>query len=197
MSRLIAAVLLLLCLPVFGILTLLLICLQGPPVLFRQRRCGLGGATFDIIKFRSMTLSRDDDGNLLSDAERKERFGSLLRRYRVDELPELINIVRGEMAFVGPRPLLPETVAAMGPEGQLRSSVRPGLTGWAQVNGNALLDERRKLDLDIWYIQHRSLALDLKIIARTPSVLLLGERIGDKVQSERSMTSPHGRGQLR
>lgn len=197
MSRLIAAVLLLLCLPVFGILTLLLICLQGPPVLFRQRRCGLGGATFDIIKFRSMTLSRDDDGNLLSDAERKERFGSLLRRYRVDELPELINIVRGEMAFVGPRPLLPETVAAMGPEGQLRSSVRPGLTGWAQVNGNALLDERRKLDLDIWYIQHRSLALDLKIIARTPSVLLLGERIGDKVQSECSMTSPHGRGQLR
>lgn len=197
MSRLIAAVLLLLCLPVFGILTLLLICLQGPPVLFRQRRCGLGGATFDIIKFRSMTLSRDDDGNLLSDAERKERFGSLLRRYRVDELPELINIVRGEMAFVGPRPLLPETVAAMGPEGQLRSSVRPGLTGWAQVNGNALLDERRKLDLDIWYIQHRSLALDLKIIARTPSVLLLGERIGDKVQSEHSMTSPHGRGQLR
>lgn len=197
MSRLIAAVLLLLCLPVFGILTLLLICLQGPPVLFRQRRCGLGGATFDIIKFRSMTLSRDDDGNLLSDAERKERFGSLLRRYRVDELPELINIVRGEMAFVGPRPLLPETVAAMGPEGQLRSSVRPGLTGWAQVNGNALLDERRKLDLDIWYIQHRSLALDLKIIARTPSVLLLGERIGDNVQSERSMTSPHGRGQLR
>lgn len=197
MSRLIAAVLLLLCSPVFGILTLLLICLQGPPVLFRQRRCGLGGATFDIIKFRSMTLSRDDDGNLLSDAERKERFGSLLRRYRVDELPELINIVRGEMAFVGPRPLLPETVAAMGPEGQLRSSVRPGLTGWAQVNGNALLDERRKLDLDIWYIQHRSLALDLKIIARTPSVLLLGERIGDNVQSERSMTSPHGRGQLR
>lgn len=175
-SRILAAVLLILMLPLFAALSLLVICVLGRPILFQQPRSGLGGASFEMIKFRSMSMARDSDGNLLPDADRDRFIGRGLRRSRLDELPELINIARGEMAFVGPRPLLPETIAAMGEEGRLRSSVRPGLTGWAQVSGNTLLSNREKLGLDLWYVVHRSWALDLQILARTPGVLIFGER---------------------
>ncbi|MDC7812591.1 sugar transferase [Sphingomonas koreensis] len=146
----------------------------GRPVLFRQRRAGQGGHAFDLVKFRSMAAA---GAHPLPDAARLSSFGRLLRRTRLDELPELWNIVRGEMSFVGPRPLLPETVAAMGKAGARRGQVRPGLTGWAQVNGNALLSDSDKLALDLWYIDNRSLTRDGKIILRTFTMLARGERV--------------------
>jgi lipopolysaccharide/colanic/teichoic acid biosynthesis glycosyltransferase len=151
---------------------------SGRPVLFCQRRAGLGGAAFDLVKFRSMRDTRDASGKLLPDDQRVTAIGRLLRRSRLDELPELWNIAKGEMAFIGPRPLLPETIAAMAAGGVCRGTVRPGLTGWAQVNGNALLDPADKLALDLWYVDNRSLMLDLSIIIRTLGVMMLGERIG-------------------
>ena len=146
----------------------------GQPVLFRQQRAGHGGHAFDLVKFRSMAAA---GAQPLPDAARLSSFGRLLRRTRLDELPELWNILRGEMSFVGPRPLLSETVAAMGKAGARRSEVRPGLTGWAQVNGNALLNDSDKLALDLWYIDNRSLTRDGKIILRTFTMLARGERV--------------------
>ncbi|WP_423605179.1 sugar transferase [Sphingomonas sp. MS122] len=151
----------------------------GRPILFRQRRAGEGGRAFELIKFRSMSDAGAGSGRPLPDEARLTCFGRLLRRSRLDELPELWNIARGEMSFVGPRPLLPETVDAMGERGKRRSEVRPGLTGWAQVNGNALLGDADKLALDLWYIDNRSLARDGKIILRTLTMLAQGERISD------------------
>ncbi|WP_343517621.1 sugar transferase [Sphingomonas sp.] len=148
----------------------------GRPVLFRQRRAGEGGRAFELVKFRSMR-DLDTDSPPLPDEARLTPFGKLLRRSRLDELPELWNILRGEMSFVGPRPLLPETVDAMGARGKRRGEVRPGLTGWAQVNGNALLSDADKLALDLWYIDNRSLARDARIILRTFSTVAQGERI--------------------
>ena len=123
---------------------------------------------------------RDGQGNILPDAARLTRFGRLLRRSRLDELPELWNIASGEMSFVGPRPLLPETVQNMGEGGKHRGQVRPGLTGWAQVNGNALLSDADKLALDIWYVDRRSLTRDLWIVLRTIATLFGGERISQR-----------------
>ena len=149
----------------------------GRPILFRQTRSGQGGRPFVMVKFRTMRALHDPAGRLLPDKLRVTRLGRLLRRTRLDELPELWNILRGDMSFVGPRPLLPETVIAMGEAGQQRGAVRPGLTGWAQVNGNALLNEPDKLALDLWYIAHASFATDLTILARTLKVILFGERV--------------------
>lgn len=146
----------------------------GRPILFRQRRAGHGGQVFQLVKFRSMAAA---EGQPLPDEARLSPFGRLLRRTRLDELPELWNIARGEMSFVGPRPLLPETVEAMGPVGARRGQVRPGLTGWAQVNGNALLNDADKLALDLWYLDNRSLTRDAKIILRTFTMVTLGERV--------------------
>lgn len=149
----------------------------GTPLLFYQVRAGRSGEPFRMIKYRTMVNMRDTSGNLLSDSERTPPLGRLLRRLRLDEMPELLNIIRGEMALVGPRPLLPHTVEAMGANGRLRCSVRPGLTGWAQVNGNSRLREDEKLALDLWYIRNRSLLLDLVILLRTIGVVVLGEKI--------------------
>lgn len=161
------------CLLAAGLVRLFL----GKPVLFRQRRSGRGGRVFEMLKLRSMTDARDAAGELLPDSDRLTGFGRFLRRSRMDELPGLLSIVRGDMALVGPRPLLPETIAALGELGERRGAVRPGLTGWAQVNGNALLPTDDKVALDLWYIAHRSALLDLKTIVRTVVVILSGERI--------------------
>jgi lipopolysaccharide/colanic/teichoic acid biosynthesis glycosyltransferase len=149
----------------------------GSPIFFRQNRAGLGRRPFSMVKLRSMRELRDQSGKLLPDKDRTPALGRILRRLRLDELPELINVLRGEMALVGPRPLLPHTVDAMSTGGLLRCSVRPGLTGWAQVNGNSRLNEDEKLALDLWYIENRSLLLDLTILVRTIGVTLFGERI--------------------
>lgn len=149
----------------------------GTPIFFRQARAGILGRPFPMFKFRSMRELKDAVGNLLPDKDRTPLIGKVLRRLRLDELPELVNIVKGDMALVGPRPLLPRTVEQMGSGGRIRSSVRPGLTGWAQVNGNSRLNEDEKLALDLWYIRNRSFLLDLTILMRTLGVMLLGERI--------------------
>jgi lipopolysaccharide/colanic/teichoic acid biosynthesis glycosyltransferase len=149
----------------------------GRPVLFRQCRSGLGGRVFGMRKLRTMRDTRGTNGELLPDADRVTGLGRFLRRSRIDELPGLWHVLVGDIGLVGPRPLLPATIAAMGGAGEARGAVRPGLTGWAQVNGNALLDDADKLALDLWYIDHASPWLDLAILVRTLGVIVAGERI--------------------
>lgn len=139
----------------------------GTPVLFHQMRPGLGGKPFQLVKFRTMTDRRDAEGNLLPDADRLTRFGRWLRASSLDELPELINVLRGDMSLVGPRPLLMEYLPLYSPEQARRHEVRPGITGWAQVNGRNALSWEEKLRLDVWYVEHRSLLLDIRILCAT------------------------------
>ncbi len=148
----------------------------GPPIFFRQTRSGRGQKAFEILKLRTMRDARDATGRLLQDHARQTALSALIRRLRLDELPQLWLILRGEMALVGPRPLLPETVQSLGALGRERASVRPGLTGWAQVSGNTQLSDEEKLRLDLWYIANRSLTLDLRILSETLGVALFGER---------------------
>ena len=146
--------------------------LLGKPVLFRQRRPGLHGLPFTCVKFRTMKETRDPAGNLLPDADRLTGVGSFLRRTSLDELPELWNVLRGDMSLVGPRPLLPEYLPRYTAFQQQRHDVRPGITGWAQVNGRNALSWEQKFELDVWYVGHRSLALDLKILWLTVLIVL-------------------------
>lgn len=176
LARLLAAVLLVVLAPLMLALALGVLVSMGSPVLFRQKRAGLGGQSFEMLKLRSMRDTRGADGALLPDDQRVTSFGKFLRRSRLDELPGLVNIVTGELAFVGPRPLLPETIRDLGDRGVSRGMVRPGLTGWSQVNGNTKLSLDRKIDLDLWYVQNRSWWLDLQILVRTISVMIFGER---------------------
>ncbi|MCS6840082.1 MAG: sugar transferase [Roseiflexus sp.] len=141
--------------------------LLGAPVIFRQQRPGLHGKPFTLLKFRSMTDARDADGNLLPDDQRLTRFGRFLRSSSLDELPELINVIRGEMSLVGPRPLLMEYLDRYTPEQMRRHAVRPGITGWAQVNGRNAISWEQKFALDVWYVDHLSFWLDLRILALT------------------------------
>lgn len=144
----------------------------GKPVLFRQRRPGLHGLPFTCVKFRTMKETRDPAGNLLPDADRLTGVGSFLRRTSLDELPELWNVLRGDMSLVGPRPLLPAYLPRYTAFQQQRHDVRPGITGWAQVNGRNALSWEQKFELDVWYVGHRSLALDLKILWLTVLIVL-------------------------
>lgn len=139
----------------------------GRPVLFRQQRPGLHCKSFELLKFRTMTAQKDVEGNLLSDAERLTRFGRFLRSMSLDELPELVNVLRGEMSLVGPRPLLMEYLPSYTPAQSRRHEVRPGITGWAQVNGRNAITWEEKFELDVWYVCHQSFLLDLKILLLT------------------------------
>lgn len=139
----------------------------GSPVLFKQVRPGLHGKPFKMVKFRTMTDERGPDGALLPDAQRLTPFGRFLRVSSLDELPELWNVLRGEMSLVGPRPLLMEYLPLYSPEQTRRHEVRPGITGWAQVNGRNAISWSEKFALDIWYVDHRSLWLDIQILWRT------------------------------
>ena len=139
----------------------------GTPVLFRQVRPGYKARPFTCLKFRTMTDKRDEYGELLSDSERSTSFGTFLRSTSLDELPELINVIRGEMSLVGPRPLLMHYLPLYSSEQAQRHEVKPGITGWAQINGRNAIDWQTKLALDTWYVDHWSLWLDLKIIALT------------------------------
>lgn len=184
----------LLLLPMMLLIGAAIILSMGRPVLFRQSRSGANGRSFDMVKFRTMADIRDAAGQPLPDCVRITRLGRALRRTRVDELPELWNVLKGEMSLVGPRPLLAETIEQMGADGIARGAVRPGLTGWAQVNGNALLSDRDKLALDLWYVRNASLALDLAILVKTIGVVLCGERINAR-QIKGAYASDHrGRG---
>jgi sugar transferase EpsL len=144
----------------------------GRPVLFMQRRTGIGGRTFPLQKFRTMTDGRDDNGELLSDSERLTPLGRRLRDWSLDELPELWHVLTGDMSLVGPRPLLTQYLDRYGPEQLRRLAVKPGITGWAQVNGRNELSWEERLALDTWYVDHWSLWLDLRILARTPAHVL-------------------------
>jgi lipopolysaccharide/colanic/teichoic acid biosynthesis glycosyltransferase len=136
----------------------------GAPVLFRQTRPGLGARPFRMIKFRTMTEQRDAEGRLLPDAQRLTRFGRFLRTTSLDELPEFWNVIQGDMSLVGPRPLLMEYVPLYSPEQARRHEVRPGITGWAQVNGRNALSWDDKFRQDVWYVDRRNLWLDLRIL---------------------------------
>ena len=144
----------------------------GPPVLFRQRRPGLHGEVFTLYKFRTMSDEHGPDGVLLPDEQRLTRFGRFLRSSSLDELPELWNVLKGDMSLVGPRPLLVEYLDLYTPEQARRHEVRPGITGWSQVNGRNAQPWSEKLALDVWYVDHRSLWLDLRILLRTLWVMV-------------------------
>jgi lipopolysaccharide/colanic/teichoic acid biosynthesis glycosyltransferase len=150
----------------------------GSPVLFRQTRPGLRTKPFEIVKFRTMHDVRDSKGWLLPIEDRTSRLGSLLRRLSLDELPELWNILKGDMSLVGPRPLLMEYLPSYSAEQARRHEVRPGLTGWAQVNGRHSLEWEDRFKLDVWYIDNWSLRLDLQILATTIRKVASGEGAG-------------------
>ncbi|CAJ0690593.1 putative sugar transferase EpsL [Ralstonia mannitolilytica] len=149
----------------------------GSPVFFRQRRPGLYGEPFEMVKFRTMTDARGPDGQLLPDAERLTPFGRFLRSTSLDELPELWNVVKGDMSLVGPRPLLMEYLPLYSAEQARRHEVRPGVTGWAQVNGRNALSWEDKFRLDVWYVDNHSLWLDIKILWLTVRKVLVREGI--------------------
>jgi lipopolysaccharide/colanic/teichoic acid biosynthesis glycosyltransferase len=168
--------LLLLALPLLA-LAMLIRRKLGGPVLFRQVRPGLDGQLFTMIKFRTMTDARGSDGVLLPDAKRLTHFGGFLRASSLDELPELWNVLRGEMSLVGPRPLLMEYLPLYSPEQARRHEVRPGITGWAQVNGRNAISWADKFALDVWYVDHRSLWLDVRILLLTVCKVLVRDGI--------------------
>jgi lipopolysaccharide/colanic/teichoic acid biosynthesis glycosyltransferase len=161
---LVAALALLLFSPLLGLLALLVRIKLGSPIFFRQQRPGLHGRPFTLIKFRTMTDKRDAQGSLLPDAERLTKFGQFLRASSLDELPELWNVLKGEMSLVGPRPLLMQYLPLYTPEQMRRHGVRPGITGWAQVNGRNALTWEEKFALDVWYVDNHTFWLDMKII---------------------------------
>ncbi len=152
----------------------------GSPIFFSQTRPGLNGAPFTLYKFRTMTDEVDAQGHLLSDENRLTPFGRLLRRTSLDELPELWNVLRGDMSLVGPRPLLMEYLPLYTQEQSRRNEVRPGITGWAQVNGRNLLSWDERFKLDVWYVDHHSILLDIKILFITIKKVFKREGINAK-----------------
>lgn len=158
----------------------------GWPVIFVQQRPGLKGRPFNLHKFRSMSDARDERGDLLPPAERLGRFGRILRSTSLDELPELYNVLRGEMSLVGPRPLRMEYLERYTPEQMRRHEVKPGITGWAQVNGRNAIDWESKFAMDLWYVDNHSLMLDLRIILSTIRMVL--SRKGIAPEGEAVMT---------
>jgi len=179
-----AIILLIILAPIILVLGLiLLISLKGNP-LFYQKRIGLKGMPFNLIKFRSMTSERDSFGALLPDNLRMTKVGQFLRNVSLDELPQLINVIKGDMSLVGPRPLLPEYIPLYNSFQQRRHDVKPGITGWAQVNGRNAISWEKKFELDVWYVDNQNFILDLKILWYT----LIKVIKSDGVSSESSVT---------
>ena len=171
--------------PVVVVLAVLVRIKLGAPVFFRQQRPGRGAKIFEMVKFRTMTNQRDANGNLLPDSVRLTAFGRFLRASSLDELPELWNVLKGEMSLVGPRPLLVQYLERYSPEQARRHEVPPGVTGWAQVNGRNAISWEQKFSLDVWYVDHRSLWLDVRIIALT--LLKVVRRDGISAKGEATM----------
>lgn len=170
--------------PLFLLLALAVRCILGSPILFRHPRPGFGGVPFTLLKFRTMTNACDEAGQLLPDSQRLTRFGRFLRSTSLDELPELLNVLRGDMSLVGPRPLLMEYLEHYTPDLQRRHHVLPGITGWAQVNGRNTTTWERRFALDLWYVDHHSLTLDLKILLLTPWKVIKREGVLQPGQPE-------------
>ena len=179
-------ILLIILAPIYGCLSLLVWFKLGKPVLFRQERPGLHGKIFKLYKFRTMRDLREAGGNLLPDEQRMTSLGRFLRSTSLDELPELINVLKGEMSLVGPRPLLVAYLDRYTPEQARRHEVLPGITGWAQVNGRNAISWEEKFKLDVWYVDHQSFMLDLKILFMTLGKVFKREGIS----AEGSATAP-------
>lgn len=169
--------------PVMGIIAVFVRISLGAPILFKQTRPGLEGRPFVVYKFRTMNELKNENGGLLPDAQRLTRFGKFLRRSSLDELPEILNVLKGEMSFVGPRPLLMQYLELYTPQQARRHEVKPGLTGWAQVNGRNAISWEQKFAFDVWYVDNQSFWLDLKIIGRTILNILKREGISQQGQA--------------
>ena len=164
--------------PVLAVVTIWLhFANKGAGAFFLQERPGLHGKIFKIIKYKTMTDERDDDGNLLPDKDRLTKVGKFVRSTSIDELPQLINVLKGDMALVGPRPLLPEYLPLYSIEQARRHEVRPGISGWAQVNGRNNVLWNEKLAMDIWYVNHVSLKIDIHVIIKTIKSVILRESV--------------------
>jgi sugar transferase EpsL len=172
-----ALVLLVLLLPVFTVISVLIWFSMGWPIIFCQQRPGYKARIFNIFKFRTMAELKDEQGNLLEDGKRLTPLGVFLRRSSLDELPELFNVIKGEMSLVGPRPLLPQYLSRYSKEQSRRHDVKPGVTGWAQVNGRNAISWEDKFKLDLWYVDNSSFWLDLKILILTLGKSLAREGI--------------------
>ena len=170
-------------LPMLLVISLLVMIFLGVPVLFRQPRPGYKGRPFITYKFRTMTNRCGPDGKLLPDSERLTPFGRFLRSTSLDDLPQLLNVLRGEMSLVGPRPLLMQYLSRYTPEQMRRHDVLPGLTGWAQIHGRNVLDWEEKFRLDVWYVDHRTFWLDIKILFTTVGKVLKREGISQPGQA--------------
>ncbi|CAM8355357.1 sugar transferase [Candidatus Methylopumilus planktonicus] len=177
-----ASICIIILIPFFFILYFLILWHIGQPVIFVQMRPGLQGRPFKLYKFRSMTNNKDTKGNLLSDAERLNVFGRFLRASSFDELPTLLNVIKGDMSLVGPRPLLMEYLPLYNKNQRRRHEVKPGITGWAQVNGRNAISWEKKFDFDIWYVDHHNFWIDLKIIVLTLKKVFLREGITESGQ---------------
>lgn len=156
---------------------------KGAGAFFTQERPGKDGKIFQVIKFKTMTDERDTDGNLLPDAQRLTKVGRFVRSTSIDELPQLINVLKGNMALIGPRPLLPQYLPLYSKEQARRHEVRPGITGWAQVNGRNAISWTRKFELDVWYVDHCSLKLDVKIFFLTIKKVFMRDSISKEGQA--------------
>jgi sugar transferase EpsL len=154
-------------LPLMAAASVMIVCSMGLPVLFRDTRVGKGGVPFTLYKLRTMTNDHDSRGKLLPDEMRLTMVGKLIRNTSIDELPQLWNVLRGDMRLVGPRPLVERYLARYSPEQRRRLEVRPGITGWAQIHGRNAIAWEKKFELDVWYVDNRSLSLDLQILAKT------------------------------
>jgi lipopolysaccharide/colanic/teichoic acid biosynthesis glycosyltransferase len=177
-------------LPLYWIVAWLVRSKLGAPILFRQIRPGKNAKPFEMIKFRTMTDERDANGELLPDSVRLTKFGHFLRSSSLDELPELWNVVKGEMSLVGPRPLLMEYVSLYSPEQARRHEMCPGISGWAQVNGRNAISWEEKFKLDVWYVDNRSFWLDIKVICLTLKKVIV--RDGISADGEATMSKFKG-----
>lgn len=179
-----ASVALLILLPVLLLITVgLHVANKGAGAFFFQERPGRYGKLFKVIKFKTMTDERDAQGNLLPDAERLTRIGKIVRSLSIDELPQLVNVLKGDMALIGPRPLLPQYLPLYSKEQARRHDVRPGITGWAQVHGRNAISWTKKFELDVWYVDHCSFRVDMKIFFLTIKKVLVREGISQEGQA--------------
>jgi lipopolysaccharide/colanic/teichoic acid biosynthesis glycosyltransferase len=176
-DRLVALFLLIVLSPLMAVVALAIYLNMGSPILFRQKRPGEGEKIFTIYKFRTMSMERDENGELLPDERRLGPLGRRLRSLSLDELPQLFNIVKGDMSFVGPRPLLDEYLPLYDERQRRRHEVTPGITGWAQVNGRNAISWKEKFEYDLWYVEHQSFSLDMKILWMTLVKVLRREGI--------------------
>ncbi len=184
LDQITAGLILILLTPLLVLVYILVQIFMGSPAFFTQERVGHRAKVFTCYKFRTMTDAHSSDGQLLSDEARLTAFGQLLRRLKIDELPQLWNICTGDMSFVGPRPTLPAQVSKYDAYSLQRLAVKPGLTGWAQVSGNIQLSWSDRIHLDVWYINHWSIWLDFKILFKTLGVVIWGERPSEKALQE-------------